>query len=132
MRRTLSPEDLASMKAMYLDNKLANTAIATRFGLAKNTVATIAKREGWPARGSWWRFGMDRKGTKRNYGEVFCGMANDVVLVESVSLEQAKTKLRQRGRVVFNATVDGSGSKGLVKCDGQLYTEAQIVEMAAL
>ncbi len=52
--------------------------------------------------------------------------------VADTELERAKTILRRRGRVVFDATVtDGSAGAGLVKVDGRNMPPADVVRRAA-
>lgn len=51
---------------------------------------------------------------------------------ERSELERAKTVLRQKGRIVFDAEVtDGARGCGFVKVDGRKFTPAEVIARAA-
>ena len=114
--KPLSADEIARLRLMYYDNKLSVIAIAALFRIRPNTVNTIARRQGWTLRSERAAAQPVKPQIKRSVG--------------SAELEVAKRILRRRGRVVFNATVDGSGPKGFVKCDGNLFTADEIIHLA--
>ncbi len=123
--------DLEKIKAHYLDNKLSNREIAQRFGMSSNNVAMLARRHGWPMRGSWWRAGQERGRKKKSIAYVFGGMAQQIISRGNPEIEAAKTKLRRLGCVVYDAAItDGNAGMGYIKCDGRRLTPQELIARA--
>lgn len=128
----LGDERLAIIVKDYLNPDLSISDIALRHSIGKDRVAAIAKAKGLRLRDRNSHIAMNRakRKRKRTIAQVFMGIETPKP-VEDPLLEAAKTALRQRGCIVYDATVtDGARAKGLIKVDGMRLTRAQVVAMA--
>jgi len=59
----------------------------------------------------------------------YWGQSKKVERADPTQLDRAKTVLRQMGRIVFNAEIDG-GPRGLVKVDSKYLKPADVIALA--
>ena len=70
--------------------------------------------------------------SKRSIADVFLGAKKIATTSEDPTLDAAKNALRQRGYIVYDATVtDGPRSKGLVKVNHVRMTREAVIAMAS-
>jgi hypothetical protein len=134
-RRGCTPEQIKQMCALYGGSLMTVRSIARQFNISQDRLMAILTLEKVPRRGRAFAVTGARRrlGKKRTIGSVFCGIAKDELVYGPPEVEAAKTKLRRRGCVVFDAEVtDGSAGKGFIKCDGKRVTPAELIERAAL
>lgn len=130
-RDGLTREQIDALCQTYQASNMTVRQVAEHAKIAQDRMMQIIRLEGCPQRGRG--YALKRSRPKGGIGYVFCGMAPlRLPRPDNDALEKAKTILRKQGRVVFNATIDGSGGKGMVKCDGRLFTAAEIIQRAAL
>jgi hypothetical protein len=129
-RKGLTRAEIEAMCELYRTSHMSVREVARHCNVSQERMFIIINLEKCPLRGKNWA--LKRSRPRLGLKGVFGGMA-PVRLAKPASeaLEKAKTILRKQGRVVFDATVDGSGPKGFVKCDGRLFTAEQIIQRAA-
>lgn len=133
-RAACTPEQIKEMCRLYVSSFRPVRVIARQFQISQDRLFAILKIENVRLRGRAFAITGARRrlGKQRTIASVFCGMAKDELVRGPSDLENAKTRLRQRGCVVFDATVtDGSKGRGFVKCDGRNFTPAEIIQRAA-
>ena len=72
-----------------------------------------------------------RNNGKRSLAEVFFGAKKLAPVSDDTELESAKLRLRQRGMIVYDATVtDGAKAKGWIKVDHIRMTRDEVIALA--
>lgn len=120
----MDADKIAAILRDYSDPQVTVRDIIMRHSVGRETLMGVLRRHHVPLRGSktrmksWLR--PPRIATKPGAGYSV-----------DAELENAKRKLRSKGRVVYGAEVtNGPKAKGLIKCDGRLMTREQLIEMA--
>lgn len=131
--RGLHPEKIKAMCEAYMTPGRGVKEIAKSFGVCADRLRDVVRAEGCKMRGRDFAIRQSRhRMGKRTLGHVFGGMAKDNLVAGPPEIEAAKTVLRRKGRIVFDATVtDGVIGHGFIKCDGRNLTPAELIAMAA-
>lgn len=126
-------ERLAAIVKDYKNLDLSLSDIAMRYRIGKDRITQIAKAKGLRMRNrDTFMATLRSKRKKRTIAQVFMGVQTPKESADP-QLEAAKTVLRQRGCIVYDATVtDGSAAKDFVKCDGKRFTREQIIRLASM
>ena len=131
--RNLAEEKIAAICRDYMTPSLSVSVIAMRNGVSKDRITGIIRARGLTERQRGYHSIDQRKKKRRSLAEVFLGASYHKPAPKGADdvLEKAKTALRRRGCVVFNAEVtDGAKFKGFIKCDGRRYTRDELVALA--
>lgn len=118
----MDADKIAAILRDYRDPLVTVRDIVMRHSVGRKTLMGILRRHHVPLRGKEARM---KSWPLRAAAKLATGYSVDA------ELENAKRKLRTRGRIVYGAEVtNGPQAKGLIKCDGRLMTREQLIEMA--
>lgn len=126
--RILSAEQIEQVRVMYVDTKLTLQQIGWRFRVTDRTISVLVTRHDWPRRTKAWKAGYVKPAA--------IPLPRLKIVVRPPSrdteeLEKAKTFLRKRGHVVFNAEIVDWRDKGLVQVDCRKWTPDRVLAHAA-
>lgn len=122
--RGLSEKQIESICRDYANRQLTTREVAANNKIGKDRLLGVIQAKGIEPRGERWHLNY-----RRSRGRVseLCAPQN----VDD-ALESAKTALRRRGVIVYDATVtDGAKGAGLIRVDGRRMTRADVLFAAA-
>ncbi len=123
------------IKAMCHDYMTMTTTavrqIAKQHSINCDRLRSIVRMEGCTMRGKDFALSQSRRRVKRSQENVFHGVPTTSLKGGTPEIEAAKTKLRRRGFVVYDATVtDGRTGKGFIYCDKEKITPQELLARA--
>ncbi len=132
-REGLSREQIAAMCADYMNLSTQSVrSIAKMHKINADRMRAVLRLEGCVLRGKDFGLTQSRQRVKRSLGYVFQGVTPTRLFKGgNPAIEAAKTKLRKRGFVVYDATVtDGRTGKGFIYCDKEKITPQELLARA--